>query len=212
MFDNIAPRYDLVNRIMTFGADVRWRRRAVEMLGLEPGALVADVACGTGDFCRELERAEMRAVGFDFSYGMLAAAATDAPLVQADGLRLPVRDHAFDGATCGFALRNVVDIPAILRELARIVSPGGRVAVLEVGEPDSRLVRSGHHVYFHKVVPLIGGALSDRDAYKYLPESTAYLPPPDELRKLFVDSGFATTARVTFMFGAAQLIVGRTAE
>src|SRR4051812_15703600 len=101
MFDTIAPRYDLVNRVMTFRMDVGWRKRTVRSLRLGPGSTVLDLACGTGDFCRELEHAGLRPIGGDFSYGMLAAARTSSPLVQADALRLPMPDGSVDGVTCG---------------------------------------------------------------------------------------------------------------
>ena len=107
---------------------------------------------------------------------MLLAARTEAPLVEADILRLPVRDASADGATCGFALRNVVSLGDLFAELARVLRPGGRVALLETAEPDARLLRLGHRLYFRNVVPAIGGLLSDREAYSYLPRSTAYLP------------------------------------
>lgn len=207
MFDRIAPRYDLINRMMTFGQDVRWRRRAVTNLRLPFGSVVVDVACGTGDLCREIQDAGMRAIGVDFSFGMLAAAKTTAPLVQADGLKLPLKDSSVDGITCGFALRNVVDIELALKEFARVVRQGGRIAVLEVSEPEGVMTRAGHHVYFHRVVPLIGGLLSDKEAYSYLPESTAYLPPTDKLLEIFRSAGFNASAE-KLMMGATQLIVG----
>jgi demethylmenaquinone methyltransferase / 2-methoxy-6-polyprenyl-1,4-benzoquinol methylase len=208
LFDTISARYDLVNRVMTFGMDIGWRRRAIRELRLPGGALVADLACGTGDFCRELQRSGYRAVGFDFSFGMLGSARTDAPLVQADALHLPLADGAAEGATCGFALRNVIDLPRLFAEAARIVRPGGRIALLEASEPDNRVMRMGHHVYFHRVVPLIGGALSDRDAYAYLPRSMAYLPPPPELVGLVRDAGFPDAHRIALAGGIAQLLVG----
>lgn len=208
MFDRIARRYDLVNRVMTFGMDVGWRRRAVAELRLPGGALVADLACGTGDLCTELRRAGYRAVGFDFSHGMLAAATTDAPLVQADVLALPLGDGRMDGVTCGFALRNVVDLGALFAEVARVVRVGGRAAFLEASEPDGRLARAGHRVYFGRVVPLVGGALSDRSAYTYLPRSMAYLPPRPELLAMLRDAGFADASRIPLAAGAAQLLVG----
>ena len=116
MFDAIAPRYDLVNRIMTFRMDVGWRRRTVRSLGLPPGSLVLDLACGTGDLCRELSAAGMRPVGMDLSFGMLRHARTSAPLAQADALRLPVPDRSVDGITCGFALRNFVTLRTVFAE------------------------------------------------------------------------------------------------
>jgi demethylmenaquinone methyltransferase / 2-methoxy-6-polyprenyl-1,4-benzoquinol methylase len=208
MFDRIAPRYDLVNRVMTFGMDVGWRRRAVRALGLPRRSVVIDVACGTGDFCREAEEAGLMPVGLDFSFGMLRAARTGAPLVQGDGLRLPFKAGEADGVTCGFALRNVTSIPSLFDEFARILRPGGRVAVLEVAQPRARALRAGHHLYFHKVVPLIGGLLSDGAAYRYLPESTAYLPPRDELLGIVRAAGFTDAVSDPVGLGAVQIITG----
>ena len=206
MFDKISGRYDLVNRVMTFGMDVRWRRYAVAELKLSSGALVADVACGTGDFCREIETHGGRAVGFDMSFGMLQNAQTSSPLVQADGLRLPLRDRSVDGVSCGFALRNVLDISALFAEFARVVRPGGRVAILEVAEPRSKALRTGHTLYFRKLVPLVGGLLSDKEAYNYLPRSTAYLPPTERLIEMLETAGFTGVAVKTFAMGAAQAL------
>jgi demethylmenaquinone methyltransferase / 2-methoxy-6-polyprenyl-1,4-benzoquinol methylase len=211
MFDSIAHRYDLVNRVMTFGLDVGWRRRAVRELQLDRAALVLDVACGTGDFCRELERAGMVAVGVDFSSGMLGAARTDAPLLQGDALTLPVASGALDGITCGFALRNVADIRALFGEFARALRTGGRIAALEVAEPASGILRAGHSLYFKKVVPVIGGLLSDRSAYRYLPESAAYLPSPAELVRIIEVAGFTQVRRTALALGAAQLLTGTRA-
>jgi demethylmenaquinone methyltransferase / 2-methoxy-6-polyprenyl-1,4-benzoquinol methylase len=211
MFDSIAHRYDLVNRVMTFGLDVGWRRRAVRELQLDRGAVVLDVACGTGDFCRELLRAGKVAVGLDFSAGMLAVARTDAPLVQGDALSLPVAPGSLDGITCGFALRNVADIGLLLGEFARGLRTGGRIAVLEVAEPVPGLLRAGHGLYFKKVVPVIGGLLSDRSAYRYLPESAAYLPPPEELVRIIEVAGFTDVRRTALALGAAQLLTGTRA-
>jgi len=211
MFDQIAPRYDLVNRIMTFGLDVRWRRRTVASLGLAPGARVLDLACGTGDVCRELGREGYRPVGVDFAWEMLANARTRAPLVQADILRLPVDDARVDGITCGFALRNVADLETLFAECARVLRPGGRVALLEVSEPSRALLRRGHSFYFNKVVPAIGGALSDREAYRYLPRSVVYLPPPGEMLAMLERAGFTGGAREQLSGGLVQLLTGTRA-
>jgi demethylmenaquinone methyltransferase / 2-methoxy-6-polyprenyl-1,4-benzoquinol methylase len=208
MFDTIAGRYDLVNRVMTFGLDVGWRRRTVRELHLPRGSLVYDLACGTGDLCRELRRQGQRAVGFDFAFGMLAAAKTEAPLVQADALRLPVRDASADGVTCGFALRNVISLEAFFAELGRVVRSGGAIALLDASEPSNGVLRAGHHVYFHKVVPAIGGLLSDRDAYAYLPRSLAYLPPTGEMLRMLGAAGFPAARRIELTAGAAQVFVG----
>jgi demethylmenaquinone methyltransferase / 2-methoxy-6-polyprenyl-1,4-benzoquinol methylase len=211
MFDAIAGRYDLVNRVMTFGMDVGWRRRAVRQLRLPGGALIADLACGTGDLCRELSRDGYRAVGFDFSLGMLAKATTDVPLVQADVLRLPLADRSVDGATCGFALRNVVDLEGFFAEIARVVRPGGRISLLEASQPDGPLMRAGHAVYFRRMVPMIGGLLSDREAYAYLPKSMAYLPPVAEMVTAVRDAGFPDAERVPLSGGIAQVLAGTRA-
>jgi demethylmenaquinone methyltransferase/2-methoxy-6-polyprenyl-1,4-benzoquinol methylase len=211
MFDAIAGRYDLVNRVMTFGMDVGWRRRAVRELRLPGGALVADLACGTGDLCRELSRDGYRAVGFDFSLGMLAKATTDVPLVQADVLRLPLADRSIDGATCGFALRNVADLGAFFAEIARVVRSGGRISLLEASQPNGPLMRAGHAVYFNRVVPMIGGLLSDGEAYAYLPRSMAYLPPAAEMVTTLRDAGFTDAERVQLSGGIAQVLAGTRA-
>lgn len=208
MFDTIANRYDLVNRVMTFGMDVGWRRRTVAELRLPGDALVADLACGTGDLCTELTKSGYRAIGFDFSHGMLTNATAGTPLVEADVLRLPLADGRLDGVTCGFALRNVTDLGSFFGEVARVVRAGGRAAFLETSEPEGRLLRTGHRVYFGRLVPLIGGALSDRSAYAYLPRSMAYLPPPDELAAMLRTSGFDGVDRTALAGGVAQLLVG----
>ncbi len=198
MFDAIAPRYDLVNRVMTFGLDLRWRRRTVRALDLAPGATVLDLACGTGDLCRDLAAAGYQPVGLDLSLGMLRNARTGAPLVQADAARLPLGDGAVDGAVSGFALRNFVALAPVFGELARVVQPGGRVALLEVAHPPG--------FYFNRIVPRIGGLLSDGDAYRYLPRSVAYLPPPRELEAVLASAGFGHVVRTTLSGGVAQLI------
>jgi demethylmenaquinone methyltransferase / 2-methoxy-6-polyprenyl-1,4-benzoquinol methylase len=207
MFDRIAPRYDLLNRIISLGLDVRWRRRAVAALHLPAGSLVLDLACGTGDFCRELERAGHRAVGFDFSCEMLRAARVATPLVQADVLALPIGDSAAAGVTSGFALRNVAGLQPFFAETARVVRPGGRIAFLEVSEPQSRLLRAGNRLWFRHAVPLIGAVFSDREAYRYLPRSVAYLPPPDELVSMLRRFGFPDAQSLPLSGGVAQLLV-----
>ena len=211
MFDTIAPRYDLVNRLMTFRMDVGWRTRTISDLRLPHGATVLDLACGTGDLCRGLEAAGLSPIGMDLSYGMLAAARTAAPLVHADALRLPVPDASVDGVTCGFALRNFVELGPFFAELGRVVRPGGRIALLEVGEPANPILRWGHGVYFGRVVPLIGGLLSDPSAYRYLPKSVAYLPDPPVMLQLLGAKGFTGVHRRLLSTGIAQLITATRA-
>ena len=213
MFDAIAPRYDMLNRLLTFSMDCRWRRRSVRELGLPAESLVFDLACGTGDLCRDLESAGYRAVGFDLSAGMLRAAQKyrdsgklSAPMVLGDALCLPVPPQSADGITCGFALRNVVDLDGLFAELARVVRPGGRVSLLEVAEPSNPIMRLGHRVYFGKVIPLIGGLLSDRTAYEYLPKSVAYMPPTQEMLDLLAGRGFDAVQHSPLSGGIAQLV------
>lgn len=208
MFDTIAPRYDLVNRIMTFGLDVRWRRRTLRELSLPAASVVADLACGTGDFCRALEQSGLRPLGFDLAFGMLSHARTDAPLVHADVLRLPLPDASVDGVTCGFALRNFVELQPFFQELARVVKPGGRIALLDVSQPNSRVLRGGYDIYFGRIVPRIGALLSNADAYHYLPRSLSYLPPRDELVAHTTSAGFAAVEHKQLDGGLVQLITG----
>ena|SRR5215218_7833033 len=208
MFDAIAPRYDLVNRIMTFRLDVRWRRRAVRSLALPAGSRVLDLASGTGDLCIDLARGGQRPISVDLSLGMLQADRSGAPRVQADILRLPVPDGSVDGVTCGFALRNLVDLGAFFDELGRVVRPGGRIALLDVGIPRNRVVRVGNGIYFGKVVPRIGALLSDAAAYRYLPRSVAYLPTPGVMLTMLRDAGFADAAHSPLSGGITQLLTG----
>lgn len=211
MFDAIAPRYDLMNRLLTFRMDVGWRRAAVALLGLPQASTVLDLACGTGDMCRDLQRGGMHAIGGDLSIGMLKAGRTTAQLAQVDALGLPIVGGSVDGVTCGFALRNFVDLATFFAELGRVVRPGGRIALLDVSIPANPLMRLGHSVYFGKVVPLIGGLLSDKEAYRYLPKSVAYLPPTDEIVAMIERAGFDDVQHRLLTFGIAQLFTATRA-
>lgn len=210
MFDAIAPRYDLCNRVISLGLDVGWRRRTVRALGLPPGARVLDLACGTGDLCRELVSAGLRPIGVDRSAGMLAAAAgrTPASLLRGDALGLPLSDGAVEGVVCGFALRNFAELAPVFAECARVLRPGGPAAFLEVDTPAHPLLRLGHRVWFGRMVPLLGGLLSDRSAYRYLPRSVAYLPDPDALADMLASAGFKAVRRTPLAGGIAQLLTG----
>ena len=207
MFDSIAPRYDLLNRVMTFRMDVGWRRRAVRSLGIGPGAVVLDLASGTGDLCTELGKSGYRAVGLDLSLGMLTHARAGAPLVQGDAGRLPFGDGAFDGVVSGFGLRNFVSLGLVFDELARVVRPGGKIALLEVAAPANPVLRAGHGLYFDHVVPRIGALLSDGEAYRYLPRSVAYLPPAPVLLARLEAAGFGAVGHRFLSGGITQLIV-----
>ncbi|HQU26467.1 MAG TPA: ubiquinone/menaquinone biosynthesis methyltransferase [Acidimicrobiales bacterium] len=207
MFDAIAGRYELVNRLMTFGLDARWRRRVVADLRLASGSVVLDVAAGTGDLSRELARQGLRPIATDLSYNMLAHAHDVADRVQADALTLPFATASVDGATCGYALRNFTDLAGTLAEIGRVVRPGGRIAILEVAEPRRGPWRAGFRLWFRKVVPVLGGLLSDRQAYRYLPASTAYLPDAAGVAALLRDGGFSAVNHRVILGGLSQQFV-----
>ncbi|MDA3031522.1 MAG: ubiquinone/menaquinone biosynthesis methyltransferase [Actinomycetota bacterium] len=211
MFDAIAPKYDRLNRIISFRLDVRWRKRAVRDLALPAGSNVLDLASGTGDLCIDLRKAGMSPVSMDLSFGMLSADRSGSPRVQTDILRLPVPDGSVDGVMCGFALRNLVDLPTFFNELGRVVRPGGRIALLDVSVPKNRVVRWGNGIYFGKIVPKIGAALSDGPAYAYLPKSVAYLPLPAVMVSALQDAGFADAEHTQLSGGLTQLMVGTRA-
>ena len=207
MFDRIAPRYDLLNRLITFGLDTKWRKKTVKHINTHPGEKILDVACGTGDLCNSLRKAGMKAIGMDFSRGMLQSFNSDAPLINGDALKIPIHDSSVDGVTCGFALRNFLDINLFLNEVARILKPGSRVALLEVDEPGNRYMKMGHSFYFNKIVPFIGGLFSDKAAYSYLPRSVVYLPKEDEIIKMIERSGLSNVKKFRLTGGIVQLLV-----
>ena len=209
MFERIAPRYDAMNRLLTAGLDQRWRRAALAAIGVGPRDRVIDLACGTGDLCELARRRGARVVGVDFARGMLAGArrrGVGAALVQGDAAGLPLADGCADALACGFAFRNFVALAPVLRECARVLRPGGRLAVLEVDRPAAAALRRAHSLYFDRVVPFVGAILSDRAAYRYLPDSTVYLPGEAELRAMLADAGFGAVRKRRFAFGAAQLV------
>lgn len=207
MFDAIAPRYNFVNRLMTFRLDVKWRKTTVAAIDLPPGSRVLDLASGTGDLCIELQRTGYIALSVDLSFGMLRADRSGSPLCQADTLRLPFPNACIDGVTCGFALRNLENLQSFFKELARVTRFKGKIALLDVGTPTNRFIRFGNSIYFGKIVPLIGGLFSDRAAYKYLPRSVAYLPPSIEIVRMLEQSGFASVKHTQLSGGLSQLFV-----
>jgi demethylmenaquinone methyltransferase/2-methoxy-6-polyprenyl-1,4-benzoquinol methylase len=178
------------------------------MLALAPRSTVLDLASGTGDLCVDLAKAGLRPLSTDLSFGMLTADRSGAPRMQADILRLPVADASVDGVTCGFALRNLVDLATFFTELGRVVRPGGRIALLDVGIPHNRVVRWGNNIYFGKVVPKIGALLSDGAAYRYLPKSVAYLPSRDQMLADLRAAGFSDAEHHQLSGGLTQLMVG----
>ncbi|MFQ5380581.1 MAG: ubiquinone/menaquinone biosynthesis methyltransferase [Dehalococcoidia bacterium] len=210
MFDRIAPRYDRLNRILTAGADQRWRRKLMSRLRIGPGDRVLDLACGTGDFTELARSCGATAVGLDFSGQMLGLARGrlgTVSLVRGDALALPFGPESVTAIVSGFALRNFLALEPAFREAARVLSPGGRIGLLEVDRPTGRLRAPAHRFYFERIVPKLGGWLAgDRAAYAYLPASAAYLPPEAELLALLEGAGFAEITKRSHMMGAIQTI------
>lgn len=218
MFDTIAARYDLLNRLMTFGLDRGWRIHAVRQVAFGYTAKsrrALDVATGTGDFLPLLHAAmpDALVIGTDFSVPMmqaggskLFAAGEQSGYVGGDALQLPFVDASFDAITTGFGMRNVVDLSAALRELYRVAKPGGRMACLEVARPQNPLVRFGHHVYFNRIVPIIGQLVAGNgEAYTYLPQSAQRFPPPDELAELLRKAGWRNVSFTLLGLGAVAV-------
>ena len=192
MFDRIAPVYDFMNRAMTLGLDAKWRRATAQAV-VRPGDRVLDACCGTGDLALAAERVGGRVTGLDFSEAMLARArrkSQSVEWVRADMLELPFADATFDAVTVGFGIRNVADLEAGLRELARVLKPGGRLGCLEITRPRGAL-RPFFRLWFDGLVPLAGKVLPGGAAYTYLPASVRRFPGPADLAEAMRRAGFA---------------------
>jgi demethylmenaquinone methyltransferase/2-methoxy-6-polyprenyl-1,4-benzoquinol methylase len=218
MFARIAPAYDRMNRVMTFGLDVGWRRAVAEAVAPPAAGRALDVGTGTGDFLPLLAAwvPDGITVGVDFTPAMmlagrhkLAGLASEAAFVAGDALRLPFADASFDAVTTGFTMRNVADIGAAMREIWRVARPGGVLACLEVARPRQGLLRLGHRLYFEGVVPLLGWLLSgDRTAYSYLPQSARAFPAPDALARIMTDAGWKHVRYRLYALGAVAVHTG----
>lgn len=222
MFDAIAPRYDFLNRLLSAGLDQRWRRRAVKALALEPDDVLLDVCAGTGDLALGAlagSTPPARAIGLDFSAEMLtrglaksrrAGAASRLVLVRADATRLPLPDASADAAAIAFGIRNVQDPDRACSELARVLRPGGRLAILEFGLPRGRTFRSLYLWYAERVLPRVGRLVSKhRSAYAYLPESVARFPPPEEFGQRLQAAGFPHVTVSSLTLGIVYLYIAR---
>lgn len=223
MFDRIAGRYDLMNRVMTLGIDGRWRAAAVRAARVDPSTRALDVCCGTGDISFHLAEAGAEHVtGVDFSPNMLDQARrrqrthrdpkgrSSVEFVEGDALALPFEDDSFDVVTVSFGVRNVEDIPLAFREFARVARPGGRIVCLEITRPKSRIANRFYDVWFDRIVPILGGIVSrDRAAYTYLPESTRTFPRPPQLADILRQAGIVDVAWRRFGGGIVALHHGR---
>ena len=222
MFDRIAGRYDLMNRVMTLGIDRRWRNAAVRAAKVDPSTHALDVCCGTGDISFLLAEAGAEHVtGLDFSSGMLeqarkrltghrdAAAAQRIEFVQGDALALPFEDDSFDAITVSFGVRNVEDLALAFREFARVGRPGARIVCLEITRPKARLFNFFYDIWFDRIVPLMGAIVSrDREAYTYLPESTKHFPRPPQLAEVIRAAGIGEVRWRRFGGGSVALHSG----
>ena len=209
MFDRIAPRYDVLNRLISLWLDQGWRRSAVRAAELGAGDRVIDLGCGTGDLSALASQTGAWVVGVDFAAQMLAGARRRrirADWVQSDAGRLPFPSAWASAVVSGFALRNFVSIAAVLAESARVLQAGGRLVLIEVDTPTNGLMRRAHSLYFNRIVPRLGALLSDAAAYDYLPRSVSYLPNSQELRRLIETAGFERVSKQRLCGGVAQIV------
>jgi demethylmenaquinone methyltransferase/2-methoxy-6-polyprenyl-1,4-benzoquinol methylase len=213
MFDRIAPVYDLMNRAMTAGLDLRWRRLTAAA-AVRPGDRVLDAACGTGDLAlADLRAGAGEVTGLDFAPRMLERArrkSAEVSWVEGDLLALPFAAESFDAATIGFGVRNVSDLELGLRELRRVLVPGGRLAILEITHPRGPLAPL-LSLWFDRIVPLIGRLVPGGAAYSYLPASVARFPPAEELARLLGAAGFSDVRTRLLGFSIVSLHVGTAA-
>lgn len=219
MFDSIAPRYDLLNRVLSAGLDQRWRRRGVAELRLGPSPRVLDLCTGTADLAIAVtgRHSDASVAGVDFSGAMLrvglekvkrSGLETRIRLIQGDATRIPLADATCDGATIGFGIRNVAEPERALAELGRVLRPGARLAILEFGQPRIPGIRTLYAWYFRYVLPAIGKRVSHhQSAYSYLPASVGTFPPPDEFARTLRNHGFSTVEAVPLTFGIVYLYV-----
>ena len=222
-FDAIAPKYDLTNRVISFGIDLHWRSVAIRQLAdMRPGGVVLDLACGTCDMALEILRQKRaaRVVGADLSRAMLGLARkklsgrsrgadTRITLVNAPAEALPFRDGAFDAVTIAFGIRNVPDFKAGLKEMLRILNKGGRACILEFSTPPSKLWWKVYNYYFFSILPRIGGLITGREAaYRYLTDSVARFPDAREFKAAMVETGFANVSYTLMNGGIVSVHTG----
>lgn len=217
MFGRIAGRYDLMNRLMTAGQDIRWRRHVIDCARLPANGRLLDIATGTGEIAQEGLRQHpgVQAVGGDFTIEMMLVGKQDPARAAiqwtaADTLALPFADNTFDAVTSGFLMRNVIDVPGAFAEQMRVLQPGGNVVVLESSPPKSGVMRPLIRFHLNYIIPALGRIVAgDGDAYRYLPDSTQQFKNPDELVDIMRQVGFTDTDYRLFMLGTIAIHVGR---
>ncbi len=220
MFDSIAPRYDLLNRLLSLGIDRRWRRFAVRQIKFKEGGSILDVATGTADVALEIAAYTPESVsitGADFSEQMVelgrekvrqSAYSSRITLQVAPCESMPFEDNRFESATIAFGIRNVVDRLCGLKEILRVLKPEGRIVILEFSNPRSRVIKAAYNFYFLKILPLVGGLVSNFSAYKYLPDSVLEFPSQEDFKGIMSAAGFRNIKHNDLTFGIATVYTG----
>lgn len=220
MFMKIAPRYDFLNKLLSFGIDKRWRKSAAKKITSRPGGRVLDIATGTGDMALEAAITTdntVKIIGVDFCSAMVEIGRNKLDASQfsnrialgvASCEALPFHNDTFDSATIAFGIRNVADRNLGLREILRTLLPGGKIVILEFSNPKSRLFKAVYHFYFRRLLPAIGGMFSDSGAYRYLPDSVLEFPDQEAFKKLMTVAGFKNVGHTDYTFGIVTCYVG----
>lgn len=220
MFNSIAPRYDLLNRLLSLGIDRKWRRFAVKQIKFAESGKILDVATGTADVALEIAASTPGSVtitGVDFSPQMVELGKEKVKRSQfADRISLqvapceaiPFSENSFDSATIAFGIRNVVDRSCGLKEILRVLKPGGKIVILEFSNPQSKIFKALYNFYFLRILPVVGGLISNFSAYKYLPDSVLEFPSREEFKRIMTEAGFKTVTHKDLTFGIATVYTG----
>jgi len=213
MFDDIAHKYDLLNRLLSFRTDVRWRKKAIRLAGIRSGHRILDLACGTADMMIEMDRriGGVELIGGDFSYNMLKLGMDKFPkgsFSVSDAHMLPFKEESFDRMTISFGFRNVTDKLKGLKEMHRVLKPGGKLCILEFSQPEGFIFSRLYRLYFTKILPAVGGFISgNKGAYEYLPDSVYKFPQRDVYREMVLDAGFESVDFNPMTFGICDATV-----
>ena len=218
MFDDISPNYDLLNHLLSFGIDIYWRKKFINLLNIRNHSKILDVACGTGDICFEIEKKyDVAIIGIDISKKMVELANKKATkknqlkinFIQGDGENLPIESNSIDYLTISFGFRNISNYNKALKEFFRVLKPGGTLGILEFSEPKSKLVSTIFRTYFHNILPKVASIFSRSDAYRYLPESVDFFPKRNDICNKILHSGFNKTQIYDLTFGISTIFLAQ---